>query len=96
MRGEISQAYLIAHGKGYPRTHNLERLVHLCAEIQRDFLELAESGVFQLTAYATVLRYGEEFYMPPVEETKRAISLAEKVREFVRRKLESKGFGLED
>lgn len=90
------KVFLIAHGKEYPRTHNLERIVGLCADIQSDFLELAESGVFELTAYATTLRYGEEFYMPSVEETKRAMSLAERVRQFVRKKLQDNGYRFGD
>jgi len=90
------KAYLIAYGKEYPRTHNLERLVRLCADIQGDFLELAESGVFELTTYATDLRYGEEFYLPSVEEANRAIALAKRVRGFVRQKLQESGLTFAD
>lgn len=90
------KAYLIAHGKEYPRTHRLEVLISLCADIQSDFLLLVEGGVPELTAYATDLRYGEEFYLPSMEERKRAIALAEKVREFVRQKLQEIGLTFGD
>lgn len=88
------KAYLIFHGKEYPRTHRLEILIALCAELESDFLVLVEWKVPQLTAYATTLRYGEEFYMPSIEETHQAIALAERVRAFVRNKLQSGGLTL--
>lgn len=84
--------FLIFHDKEYPRSHNLEALLVLCLRIDPDFQRLVELGVRELTKYATTLRYGEDFYFPSVEETNRAIFLAEKVRDFVRDKLQQKGF----
>ncbi len=49
-------------------------------------------NVVELTDYAVVVRYGEEFYFPSLEETKEAIEIAEKVKDFVLNKLEVAGF----
>ena len=67
-------------------------LINLCARIDKDFRKLMEWGVDDLTRYATTLRYSEEFYRPSVEETERAIALAERVRNFVREKMKKAGF----
>ena len=88
------KAFLIWHGNPYPRTHRLAVLIALCASIDPDFARLMAWGVDELTPYATSLRYGEEFYMPSVEETIRAIELAENVRHFVREKLAEGGMVL--
>ena len=48
--------------------------------------------VVELTDYAVVVRYGEEFYYPSVEETKETIEIAEKIKSFVLNKLKEKRF----
>lgn len=88
------KAFLIFHDKEYPRSHNLEALLNLCSRIDQDFQELVELGVNELTRYATSLRYGEEFYSPSLAEVNQAIELAEKVRDFVRKKLRERGLGV--
>jgi HEPN domain-containing protein len=90
------KAYLIYHGKEYPKSHNLAKLISLCAEIEDEFQVLIDWGVDELTDYATTLRYGEDFYMPSHEEARSAIELAKRVKDFVRRKLEKKGVSFED
>ncbi len=87
------KAFLILHGKEYPKTHRLSILVALCRQLDESFAVLMDWGIDELTAYATTLRYGEEFYMPDVDEARRAIDLAERAREFVREKLRQSGPG---
>jgi HEPN domain-containing protein len=84
--------FLIFDGKEYPRSHSLALLIDRCALIDLDFQKLTEWRVHELTPYAGGIRYDEPFYLPTIEETKQAIELAEKVRSFVRQKLEEKGF----
>jgi HEPN domain-containing protein len=86
------KTFLIFHDKEYPRSHDLEPLLDLCLRMDHDFQQLVELGVHGLTKYATSLRYGEEFYSPSLEEANRAIGIAEKARDFVRKKLGERGF----
>lgn len=86
------KSFLIWHGKEVPRTHSIAALVELCARVDAEFSHLNDLGADELTDYAVSIRYGDEFYMPSVEEAHRAFSLAEQVRAFVRRKLAESGF----
>lgn len=86
------KAFLIFHGKEYPKTHRLAVLISLCAQIDREFERLMGEGVDRLSRYAAALRYGEEFYMPDVDEAQQAIELAERTKRFVLDKLKAKGF----
>ena len=88
------KAFVIFHGQEHPRTHNISVLVHQCAQIEKSFSEMKEWGIRVLTRYAIALRYGEEVYIPDVEETQKAIKLAEQVQAFVRKKLAQKGLKL--
>ena len=90
------KAFLIFHGREYPRTHNIPALVNLCAQIADSFNQLKEWGVRELTRYATTLRYGEELYTPDREETQRAVDLAERVRAFVREELAQAGMTFQE
>lgn len=42
----------------------------------------------ELTEYATGLRYPDDFYIPDIEEAKKARELAIQVKEFVLKKIE--------
>ncbi len=90
------KAYLVFHGKEFPRTHSIPVLVHLCAQIERSFHKLKEEGVRELSRYATSIRYGEEPYVPDLEEAHRAIHLAKIVRQFVRDALKRSGLDLQE
>lgn len=86
------KSFLIFHGRGVPRTHSLAVLIERCAEIDPDFRTLDDLDVDNLTDYAVSVRYGDDFYMPTVEEAQRALQIAEQVRSFVRAKLAQSGF----
>jgi len=49
------------------------------------------AGVSNLIDYALEIRYGEEFYFPSIKEAKKAIEIADKIKEFVKKKLEEDG-----
>lgn len=85
------KAYLIFHGKEIKRTHIIEELIKECKNIDPDFQKLIEFNTHILTGYAVEVRYPGEFPEPSLEETKEAIKIAEKVRNFVLKKLKEKG-----
>jgi HEPN domain-containing protein len=68
----------------FGRTHNLEMLLKLCVEKDKDFQNL---DVGDLTFYAVEVRYPDDFYIPPLEEAKECFKIASKVKEFVLKKL---------
>lgn len=86
------KAFLIYHGKEIQKTHILEELVKECIEIERDFQKLFDIKVQTLTDFAVETRYPGDILFPSVDETKEAVEIAVKVKEFVTRKLEDYGF----
>ena len=59
-----------------------------------DFDKIYSYGATSLTDYAVKFRYGEGFYFPSIEEAKEAIEIANKVKEFVKKKLKEKAADL--
>ena len=68
------------------KTHNIDTLLQSCINISQDFEKLR--GIEYLTDYAVSLGYPDNFYIPDYEETKEALILANKVRDFVLNKIE--------
>ena len=81
------KAFLVFNNKSFRKTHNIAEILQLCIKVDADFKTLEEINVHELTIYATELRYPEFFHIPTVEEAEEAIYLAEKVKEFVLKKL---------
>lgn len=90
------KAYLIFNQKRFMKTHNIAKLIELCKEISEDFESLYQINAHNLTDYAVEIRYGDEFYLPSVEETESAIKIAEKTKSFVLKKLKEKGFDVKE
>lgn len=88
------KAYLLSQGAEIPRTHNLALLVARCRKYDPDFQKLVDMGIDRLTDYAVMVRYGEEFYIPSLQETLDAMDLTRQTREFIREKLNALGFSL--
>jgi HEPN domain-containing protein len=61
-----------------PRTHDLEELQRLCAQLD-PWPELTSFDLTDLTAYAVELRYDAEFW-PPQPTAADAVELAQQVR----------------
>ncbi|MFH0948194.1 MAG: HEPN domain-containing protein [Elusimicrobiota bacterium] len=80
------KVFLIFNGKEIKKTHNIAELIIECSKIDANFKSLYDIKANELTEYAVEIRYGEEFYFPTMEEAIEAIEIAEKVREFVRKK----------
>lgn len=85
------KAFLVFQQKDFRKTHNIAEILSLCIETDSEFQKLQEIKVQELTIYATELRYPEFFYNPTIEEAKKAIAIAQKVKTFVLRKLRKKG-----
>ena len=88
------KAFLLFSGKELKRTHIIEELIKEAEEIDKEFHKLIDMGAPVLTDYAVEVRYPGEFSFPTLEEAKSAIEIAEKVKNFVLKKLKEKGFEL--
>ena len=75
------KAFLIHHDTQFPFTHELDKLIKLCAGIDPSFQSLATTAD-SLTPYAMKLRYDETFW-PALEEAQAARASALAVKEFV-------------
>ena len=72
------------------RTHNLLLLLNECIKIDKDFEELRKYNIGRISAYIVITRYDiSSLKNITQEDAKEAIEIAEKVREFVLKKLSS-------
>jgi len=78
---KLLKAYLAHEGEEFPFTHNLSRLVELCAELDITFQTLIPV-VEPLTPYAVELRYDSDFW-PTAKEASEAQGSAVAARDFV-------------
>ena len=83
------KAYLVWHEVGFPRTHALEDLALLAAQVDQEFQELVDEVVV-LTPYAVEVRY-PEFEIPSLEDAEEALRTAHKVARIVLGKLRDVG-----
>lgn len=75
------KAFLVQSGVSFPFTHNLAKLVELCAGVDASFQSLLPI-VEPLTPYAIEMRYDSEFW-PDEQTAQEARSSALAVRDFV-------------
>ena len=55
------KAFLISRDEDYPRTHDLRRLIALCAKVERKFKSI-EAVAKRLNPYAVDFRYEPDFW----------------------------------
>lgn len=82
------KAYLVQQGVEFPLTHNLSKLLELCATINPSFRSL-ESIAKPLTPYAVEMRYDSEFW-PDDQVAEEARTAALAVKDFVLARLGSR------
>lgn len=82
---KLLKAFLASEGVEFPFTHNLSKLVELCADADSGFSALLPV-VEPLTPYAVELRYDSDFW-PSGEACGEAIAAANTVRAFVLERL---------
>jgi HEPN domain-containing protein len=81
------KVFLVANRVAVEKTHNLNYLQSLCAEIDSDFIEF---DFKILTEYAVNARYPDDFFMPELEETKQYLSLSLEIEKVVKQKINFK------
>lgn len=81
------KAYLQEHQIEFERRHNLMPLLDLCASLDSDFVNI-KSDLQTLDRYAVIVRYPG--IMLDVEIAESALDSAERVRKFIRKKLNLK------
>lgn len=81
------KAFLIYNQKEISKTHDISLLINECVKIDTEFKILCELEIDTLTFYAVEVRYPDDFYIPDIQEAKKAIQLAERTREFVLEKM---------
>jgi HEPN domain-containing protein len=84
------KAYLVFHALDFPFSHNLRRLLELCAT-QADWAEQLRDAD-ELTPYAITARYPGEDEEVSEAEARRAVEIALRVRQTVRQSLHREGF----
>jgi HEPN domain-containing protein len=88
------KAYLVFHAVDFPFSHNLRRLLELCATQANWAEQLRDAD--ELTPYAITARYpGEDEEVSEVE-ARRAVEIALRVRQTVRQSLHREGFDVPD
>lgn len=80
---KMLKAFLISKGTDFGKTHNLDFLLKLCVEKDKEFESLS---VGKLTEYAIGVRYPDEFYIPTLTEAKQSFEIAGKIIDFVLKK----------
>ena len=86
------KAYLVFHRIDFPYTHNIARLVELCAG-KGDWVEALHEAE-ELTPFAVTARYPGEDEAVTEEEARHAIEIATLVRHAVRTALAQEGMTL--
>jgi len=84
------KAWLVHAEVDFPKTHNLRRLLNLCALKNEEFLKLDNCAI-ALTDYAAETRYVDDWREIPMQEAIDAAEQAKTALDFVRQKLRLQG-----
>lgn len=80
------KAYLSFKNEEIKKTHDIEVLINMCCKIDDTFKVLMEYGI-ELTPYSTEYRYPDIELMPDLKDVENAIEMAEKILDFVMKKI---------
>lgn len=80
------KGFLAAHEVPFPKTHDLERLVQWCGNIEAEFAHFADAAQ-TLSPYVVRFRYPLGPLEPDMAEAEEAIRLAREIVQFVRDRL---------
>lgn len=81
------KAFLVFNNREIRKTRDIAELIEACKEIDGEFDYLYEIGADKLTMYTVEFRYPGIVLFPSLEETRKAIEIAEKVKIFILEKL---------
>lgn len=76
------KAYLISKSVDFGKTHNLEYLIKLCSEIDKDFEDIK---VGDLSFYAVEVRYPDDFICRLWKKRKKVLISQEKLKILLRK-----------
>ncbi|MEM5830454.1 MAG: HEPN domain-containing protein [Candidatus Aenigmatarchaeota archaeon] len=82
------KAFLVFHNKPLRKTHDIEKLIEMCKEIDAEFEKLYDMNIEKFYPIGIEVRYPEFEIEISEQEAKEAVEIAEKVKEFVMKKLE--------
>lgn len=82
------KAFLTFRNVRVKKIHDMEAILNLCIEQDREFENLDKENISSLSLFAVEVRYPEEFYIPTLDEVKEYFDIALKVKDFVFKKLE--------
>jgi HEPN domain-containing protein len=83
---KVLKAYLVFKKQEVIKTHDLMKLVGLCCKLNGDFKVLHDATEL-LNPFATKFRYPTEFDVPDYNDTKDAIKQAQRIVNFVLKKI---------
>ena len=83
------KSFLVFHNIDFPHTHDISRLLELCAQKANWTQDIQDAE--ELTLYAITARYPEESEEVTAEDAHRAIAIAEKVRKIIHEVFLGKG-----
>ncbi|MEX2721787.1 MAG: hypothetical protein Q6362_010315 [Candidatus Wukongarchaeota archaeon] len=69
-------------------------MLNLCIAKEKEFEKLDKDKISKLTLYAVDVRYPEEYLEPSVEEVREFFETADKVKDFVLKKLKEAGLDI--
>lgn len=80
------KAFIASHDLHLEKTHNLARLIEICTLKDENFQGLYPIAA-ELTDYAVVTRYPDDWYEISIDEAMEAVQQAQTVLDFVKSKL---------
>ena len=79
---KLLKAFLVYHGVDYEWTHEIERLIQQCAQLDSSFGTL-HPDADPLTNYAVRFRYPDEDPDPSITQGQQALAVARRVWQFI-------------
>ena len=76
---KVLKAFLVCHGRGLSKTHDLVALLSQCAECEASLTEL-ESDCRKLTSYGVSARYLDDLFEPDEADGREVVAAAHRVR----------------
>lgn len=80
------KGYLVFQAKNFPKIHQLDRLLKLCIEIDKDFSILKKEAAFLTNFYITT-RYPGDYPHFTFRDAEKAFKMSVKIKNFILEKI---------
>lgn len=80
------KAYLIHLNISFSKTHEIGELITQCESKDKEIAQLKDEAD-QLTDYAVEIRYPDYSFEPPLEEAKKSVQVAKKIKEYINNRI---------